>query len=275
MHHLDLDTITLKSGGHQDRDQGVCLLEAVAWWADEPHSDTPACVDQTLARFGRAWNDAMRDDDERAQLRRYVPALVGTAGTSDDSVRRAWLALDWLVRVSTPAWLDLAGLADEAQRLRDLPQVTEVDDAVLAALWDGRAKAAAAGDAAGAAAGAAAGDAAKAAAGDAARDAARAAAWDAARAAARAAAGAAAWAAAGAAAGAAAWDAARAAARAAAGDAAKAAAGDAARDAARDALAPTVTTLQSSAHDLYLAMIVAGPHDPDAVAAMPAVGVQA
>ena len=194
-HHIDLDSIVLLEGSHGSREQGVCLLEAVAWWAHEEHTDRPSCVDGTLAAFGRTWNDGLRSDVERGQLKPYIRALVGTAGTPDDASRRAWLALDWSVRVSTPAWLDLAGLAGQAQRLRGLPELTAADDDVLALLREVRSDAAAA----------------------------------------------------------------------------RAAAGDAAWSAAGAALEPTVTAVQTSAHLLLRRMIVAGPHDADAVAALPEV----
>jgi len=231
---LDLDTLTLAFGGHEDRSNGLCLLEAVAWFAGEPHTDHPACVSPVLGAFGRSLNDIL-PDEKRQQLRPYITLLPGTAGDDLDQVR-GYLALDWLIRIWTPAWLDLAGLSEEARALRDLRQIADraaarsARPAVLAA----RDKAAAAGDDAGDAAGAAAWAAAGAAAGAAARDDAWDDAWDAARAAA--------------------WDAAWAAARAAAGAAAFAAA----FAAARDALAPTVNQLQDSAITLFGTMIRPG-----------------
>ena len=142
------------------------------------------------------------------------------------------MALDWLVRVHTPAWLRLAGLVDQADLLAGLAEVDAGTCPSIKPMLEAvRMDAAAAGgvvrDAAWAVAWAVAGDAA----GDAARDAAGAVAGDAA--------------------GAVAWDAARDAAWAVAGDAAW----GAARDAARDALAPTVTELQTSAHDLIDRML--------------------
>jgi hypothetical protein len=216
----------------------MCLLEAVSFMAGEPFSDRPAGVDRTLAAFGRAWNDGMRTDAERDQLKPYVPVLVGTAGSGEDASRRAWMALDWSVRVSTPAWLDLAGLAGHAEKLRGRPELTGPDDETFEVLKAARREAAAAWDAARAAAGAAARDAA----------------WDAARDAAGAA-------------GDAARDAAGAAARD-AGDAARDAAG-AAWDAARDVLEAAAGRLQHSAHQLYRRMIAAGPHDAEAFAGLP------
>jgi hypothetical protein len=211
MHHLKLDTITLAKGGHDDRDDGVCLLEAVAWWADEDHTDTPECVSTVLTTFGQKLNDVL-PDATRQTLVPLIPSLVGTRGDGLDETR-SYMALDWLVRTYTPAWLDLAGLTVEAQALRDLRRIVDLAAAQAAGpvVRDGREKARAAGDAA--------------------RDAA----WAAARAAARDAAWDAAWAAA--------WD------------AAWAAAGAAAWAAARDKLQPTVDQLQTSAIELFKAMI--------------------
>jgi hypothetical protein len=228
---FDLDTLTLAHGSHPDRADGLCVMEAVAWFAGQPHTDRPACVSPILTGYAMNLNDQW-NDQARQQLKPFIPRLPGTAGDGADE-RRGYLALDWLVRTFTPAWLDLAGLADDATALQELDPVLSLEAAqaagpvVRACLGHAAAAGDAAGAAARAAAWAAAGDAAWAAAGAVAG----AAAWAVARAAARAAA----WAAAGAAAGAAARDAARDAARAAARDAARAAARDAAWDAARDA----------------------------------------
>jgi hypothetical protein len=216
-----LESLPLLKGGHEWRDAApeLCLFEAVAYIAGEQHSDHPECASRVLGSFGRELNDQL-PDDLRQQLKPLVPKIVGTAGDGLDEAR-SYMALDWLIRTYTPAWLDLAGLSTEAQELRDLRRIVDLAAAVDAGpvALRAREKSAAAWDAAGAAAG------------DAAGAAARAAAWDAARAAA--------------------WDAARAAARA----AAWAAAGAAAGAAAREKLAPTVTELQQSAIALFTSMI--------------------
>jgi hypothetical protein len=249
-----LERIVLKSGGHTRRAaKAVCATEAIAWLAGEPHSDHPSCLSPVLGAFLRSWNDGMRTNEDRQQLKPFLPRCIGTGNDGHDEAR-AWMATDWQVRVSAPAWLELVGLADHAQALRGLPEITAAtratwDPILKAARKDSAAAWAAAWDAAWAAARAAARDAARAAARDAAWDAARDAAGDAARAAARDAAR----------------DAAGAAARAAARDAAGAAAGDAARDAARAAawaaLAPTVVELQVSAFDLLERMVALGEAD--------------
>jgi hypothetical protein len=195
---LDLDRLVLTKGNHASRRDGVCIMEAVAWAAGEKHSDHPLCVSPVLGAFLRKWNDDL-DDEGRARLKPYIFKVIGTAGDSEADELRAWMCTDWLVRVHTPAWLELGGMKDQADALRSLPPILSTAAARAAQPTI------------------------------AARDAARDAAWDAARAAARDAAWDAAWAAARAAAWDAAWDAAWAAAR----DAARAAARDAAWDAAR------------------------------------------
>lgn len=171
---LNLDDLTLQRGSHSSPDDGACVMEAVSFFAGEPWSDRPQCASPVIGAFLRTWNDAL-PDDERQQLKQYIPLIVNTKGTAAQEEQRSWMALDWLVRVHTPAWLRLAGLTDQAKILERLSEVTaETCPSINATLQAIRSDAAAAG----------------AAAWDAARDAAWAAAWDAARAAARAAAGA-------------------------------------------------------------------------------------
>jgi hypothetical protein len=244
-----LDTITLEKGAHDEFADGHCAMEVVSWLAGLGFTDAPECSSQVLRTFTIGLNDQW-DEANRQRLVPFLPRMIGTAGDGKDEAR-SYLALDWLIRTYTPAFLDLANLSVEAQGLRDLRRIVDLASAEAAGpvVENARAKAVAAGAAAWVAAGAAA----WVAAGAAAWDAASAAAWDAARDAA----GAAVWAAAGAAA----WDAASAAAR----DAASAAAWDAARDAAGaaagDALKPTVEALQTSALELLNRMI-----DPDVAA---------
>jgi len=206
----------LYSGAHAANGAEMCAMEAVAFVAGEPWSDHPQCACPVIGAFMRAWNDGLPDADRTRLLLPLVPKLVGTRSTPEVESARAWMAVDWLTRTQTVAWLRLAKLDTHADAVAALPELT-------ATTWDAcKATVAAARAAAWAAARAAAGAAAGAAARDAARDAARAAA------------------------GATAGDPARVAAGAAAG----AAAGDAAR-----ALTPTVAMLQESAVKLVERMI--------------------
>ncbi|HEY2088575.1 MAG TPA: hypothetical protein VGH54_21470 [Mycobacterium sp.] len=121
----DLETLHLGNGSHPTREAGVCFNEAAAWLAGEPHSDHPACVAPYLRSYGMRLND--RADDERRQdLKRFIPLVIGTAGDGLDD-RRRWLATDRVLRVLLPKWLDRAGAADRAGQLRALAPITSHD----------------------------------------------------------------------------------------------------------------------------------------------------
>jgi len=119
---LNLETLTLSAGCHPSPDEGACVMEAVSFVAREPWSDHPVCASAVIGAFLRSWNDSLDDDDRDRLLKPLVPRLVGTAGTPEQEDARAWMALDWLVRVHTPAWLRTAGVADQAGRLESLPE---------------------------------------------------------------------------------------------------------------------------------------------------------
>jgi hypothetical protein len=251
----DITMMRLASGSHITREKGVCLLEAVAWLAGEPHSDRPACTSLVLSTYGRALNDAILPDrdDLEPRLRALAPRLVGTAGRPDLDQLAGLIAADWLIRVYTPAWLRLAGLTEHADALAGGNPIRSWADLPTTDL-------AAARDAARSAANSAAWSAAWSAAESAVESAAdRNATGDAADSAAWGAAGGAAWGAAGNAALSAAYNAIKSAAWSAAWSAAcsaaRSAAKGAAESAARDALAPTVRELQDSALDLYERMV--------------------
>lgn len=119
---------TLLAGKHNANEQQQwCLLEAVAWVAGEPWSDHPECVDPVLAAFGRAWNDALPDQDRTRLLAPFIPQLVGTRSTPDVQDTRAFMAADWAVRVYTPTWLTLAKLEDHAHALSELGELVSVE----------------------------------------------------------------------------------------------------------------------------------------------------
>ena len=111
---MDLSTVRFGTGSHSKApaptgNRDMCIMEAVAFVAGEAWSDTPACASPAVGAFLRTWNDALSDDDRDRLLPAavWVPRLVGSRGDDATEERRAYLALDWLVRVHTPAWLDL------------------------------------------------------------------------------------------------------------------------------------------------------------------------
>ncbi|WP_369163840.1 hypothetical protein, partial [Burkholderia pseudomallei] len=125
----DLDNIVINHGAHDSPDEGHCLLEVVSMFAGEQFGDSPACVDPILAQFGRSWNDGMRSDYERAQLKIYITRLLGTKKGDPLSQKRGWMAMDWIVRTYCATWLALnPGLIHHAEALKALPTITCVAD---------------------------------------------------------------------------------------------------------------------------------------------------
>lgn len=111
----------LHYGTHATPQEGRCAMEWVAHLAGEPHTDQPACVSPVLRAICIALNDGL-EDEPRQRLRPYLARTIGTAGDGRDT-ERAWLALDWIVRTHTPAWLRASGRVTNAQRLSGLARI--------------------------------------------------------------------------------------------------------------------------------------------------------
>jgi hypothetical protein len=120
-----LKTLSLKSGAHSP-DSTFCVMEAVAFVAGEEWSDRPQCACPVIGAFLRSWNDGLPSDAERDRLLKdLIPQLVGTRN-KDVERKRSLMAADWLIRTHTPAWLRLAGLVAQAERLEALPEITDM-----------------------------------------------------------------------------------------------------------------------------------------------------
>ena len=111
-------------------------MEWVSYLAGEPHSNEPDRVSPVLRAFCRTLNDAMEDEPRQ----RLLPYLERTIGTADDGLdeTRSWMALDWLIRVYAPTWLDAAGLPHSATRLTTLSPVIGMPDLKIAIVALGR-----------------------------------------------------------------------------------------------------------------------------------------
>jgi hypothetical protein len=125
---IDLDAVVLAPGDHDRREDGVDLMELVAWCAGERHSDLPRCASKILGAGFRSWNDDLPDAD-RQQLKVYGPMLVGTAANRQVEQARALMAFDGLARLQLPTWLELAGATELAGQLADSRPVTDTASA--------------------------------------------------------------------------------------------------------------------------------------------------
>jgi hypothetical protein len=128
-----LKPISLKHGSHSSPEDGMCALEAIAYVAEEPFGDHPACVCPVIAAFLRSWNDGMPTDDDRDRLLKpLLPLVIGTADPAKVDTR-AFLAIDWVVRQFAPTWLDLVpALKVHAEALRKQAEITSWEGLIAA-----------------------------------------------------------------------------------------------------------------------------------------------
>jgi hypothetical protein len=121
----DFKTFVFGTGAHRTREQGMCVMEAVAYVAGEAHTDRPQCACPVIAAFMRRWNDSICDNDLRRELvGQFVFRLPGTRATRDIEIQRAWMAVDWAVRECAPEFLVLTPeLQIHANTLRALPAI--------------------------------------------------------------------------------------------------------------------------------------------------------
>lgn len=112
----------LDHGSHDDGTDGRCAMEWVAYIAGQEHTDSPHGVAGEVGSFCIELNDAF-DNRTRQCLRPYLARTLGTEGDKLEYVR-AYAAIDHIVRVITPLYLD-TDFKDHAATLRALPEITE------------------------------------------------------------------------------------------------------------------------------------------------------
>jgi hypothetical protein len=145
-----MDQFTLSRGGHETREKGVCIMEAVAWFAGEAHSDAPQCACFVIASFARALNDLL-NDEERQRLKPLIPALAMSRAGWPITLKRTFIAADWAVRVFAPIEVEARGRRADAARLRKLYPIVDRESARRSSAAAIAADGCAPGDAAGAA----------------------------------------------------------------------------------------------------------------------------
>ena len=164
---LNLETLELKRGNHKSSEDGLCAMEAVAYFAGEPHTDRPKCASPVLTMYVQKLNDSM-DDETREKLKPYIMRLIGTNNGKEQEQERAKVLAWAAVTEFAPFALEKSGLTEGAARLRNLPlydwaaaakaaeaaeaaaraaKAEEAETATARAAWTAEAAAGAAGDA--------------------------------------------------------------------------------------------------------------------------------
>jgi hypothetical protein len=124
-------------GSHKDFKSGACAMEIVSWLAGEKHSDSPRCTCPVIASLVRGLNDRMGAGKAGDKLRDEIlkpllPKLLGTRGSRQLMVRRAYLAANAAVHEYAPAALEARKRPDLAKRLREAPEIVDRESALKA-----------------------------------------------------------------------------------------------------------------------------------------------
>ena len=128
---MKLENIKLSKGAHTTAEEGMCIMEAVAFFAKEPHSDRPACACPVLTEYMINLNDGM-EDEERKLLLPYIEKLINTRDGKSHA-RMKILVKHAIVKTASYT-LRLAGLEEQAVSLEAFDKENiDFDDAANAA----------------------------------------------------------------------------------------------------------------------------------------------
>ncbi|MEM7222415.1 MAG: hypothetical protein AAF495_05515 [Pseudomonadota bacterium] len=107
-----LSRFELAKGNHARPSDGLCVMEAVAWFEGELHGDHPACVCPVIGHYARALNDRL--GPRRQDLVPYIPRLVNTregpavVGARLEILLARYLAIGGSRRIAQSLWDRLA-----------------------------------------------------------------------------------------------------------------------------------------------------------------------
>lgn len=88
----------ISHSSHPTREQGMCVMECVAYLADEIHSDHPQCACPVLTQIGIRLNDSTDFDTRQRLLRPLLVRLVGSRGSDELTKKRGYAALNFILK---------------------------------------------------------------------------------------------------------------------------------------------------------------------------------
>lgn len=131
----DFKSFMFTHGSHDTREEGMCVMEAVAYLAGEPHCDHPKCADEVITELAICINDGTIDDDIRNILLGDLPwRIIGTKSTEEVRLKRLLMLKDWVVFKLLPVCLRNLGHEASAKQLEDLSANPDALDPMLAAI---------------------------------------------------------------------------------------------------------------------------------------------
>lgn len=122
---ITLERLILDPGQHAPGGDCLCLLEACAAYAGEPHTNRPRCVDPVLTQVGISFNDYL-DDLWRQELIPLIPKMVTTAG-DNMTAPRALATVRWGVVALGSYVFEVIGDRERSRLLAKLVSALHLD----------------------------------------------------------------------------------------------------------------------------------------------------
>ena len=127
---LALDTlgrVHLSTGHHERPDEGLCVMECVAFVAGEPHTDRPACACPVITQLAIHANDALGFLAQHGkELAQRVIALAGSKGSAATAHARACFLFNSAMQLLASGYLK-GTRPKVARMLMALPAITGRD----------------------------------------------------------------------------------------------------------------------------------------------------
>lgn len=117
---ITLRSLNLDKGTHESAEYVLRVMEAVSYFAGEPHSDKPQCACPVLTSYMIKLNDNLGDKD-RKKLKPYIKKLIGPRDGL--GLKRLEILVHYAVTKVVPRALRLTldpGLIKYAEELEDI-----------------------------------------------------------------------------------------------------------------------------------------------------------
>ena len=118
--------LNLIKGSGASYEQGFCVMQAVAWFAGEAHTDAPQCACPVLGAFAIRLNDRL-PDAKRQVLRTLIAPLTSTRSKEHEQFRAEYIVRRVSHEIVAPLfekrWPEHAAAIRAAQNMVELKQV--------------------------------------------------------------------------------------------------------------------------------------------------------
>jgi hypothetical protein len=116
--------IKLSEGAHSNPQDGMCIMECVAYIEGEKHTDHPKCACPVVTSFAIRTNDWM-NGEERQLLLPFVLRIAGSKSSLEVEKQRAFMAADYAVRKFAPIALRVQKLEAQAKMLESCDKIVD------------------------------------------------------------------------------------------------------------------------------------------------------